>query len=330
MSEARISVIIPVRNGGLQFERCLRAFQSLENPAHEIFVVDDGSTDDSARLAAAAGIRLLHTDAPGSGPAQARNLAAQHATGEVLFFCDADVEIRPDTLVRIRQSFDADPELAALFGSYDDEPSHSGLISQYKNLFHHYVHQHGATDASTFWSGCGAIRRDVFVEHDGFPTHYRLPSIEDIDLGQALKKSGQRIKLDKTLQVKHLKHWTLRNLLHSDIVARGIPWTRLILRERAFMNDLNLQTHNRASVVTVYLGLFCAVLGFWQNYFWLGLIVGGGALLILNRDLYKFFKQQRGLRFAFGAISLHWLYYFNNGISFSVGMVLHITEEIRD
>ena len=330
MSAVRISVIIPVRNGGSQFERCLRAFQSLETPAHEIFVVDDGSSDGSARLAAAAGMRLLHTEVPGSGPAQARNLAAQHATGEVLFFCDADVEIRPDTLARIRQSFDADPELAALFGSYDAEPSHSGLISQYKNLFHHYVHQHGATDASTFWSGCGAIRRDVFVKHGGFPTHYRLPSIEDIDLGHSLKKSGQRIKLDKTLQVKHLKHWTLRNLLHSDIVARGIPWTRLILRERAFLNDLNLQTHNRASVASVYLGLLCAVLGFWQSNFWLGVILTGSVLLVLNRDLYRFFIQQRGLRFTFGAIGLHWFYYFYNGISFSAGVLLHTTEEIRD
>src|SRR6185503_11999663 len=100
----------------------------------------------------------------------------------------------------------------------------------------HYVHQHGAEEAATFWSGCGVIRREAFLEHGGFSSKYQLPSIEDIELGYTLKRHGHRIRLDKTLQVKHLKRWTISNLLHSDIIARGLPWTQLILREKAFLN----------------------------------------------------------------------------------------------
>jgi hypothetical protein len=49
------------------------------------------------------------------------------------------------------------PEVDAVFGSYDDAPRAPNFIAQYKNLFHHYVHQHGKEEASTFWAGCGTV-----------------------------------------------------------------------------------------------------------------------------------------------------------------------------
>lgn len=321
-----LCLIIPVRNGGSDFRRCLAAIQTSTIRPAEFFVVDDGSTDDSARWAAAAGATVLPTQSPGSGPAIGRNLAAQQATADLLYFCDADVEIRPDTLAQIQRIFAADKTVTALFGSYDDQPGDPGFLSQYKNLFHHYVHQQGNDEAATFWSGCGAIRRQEFLQHGGFSSRYALPSIEDIELGYTLKRNGHRIRLDKTLLVKHLKKWTVSSLLHSDIVARGIPWTRLILREGAFLNDLNLQTHNRISVVVVYLLALCLGFGLWQPLFWLGLPPGMAALLYLNRRVYQFFKRKRGGRFIWGVLAVHWLYYFYNGISFGLGALWHVLE----
>ena len=118
---------------------------------------------------------------------------------------------------RIAAAFQASPNLAALFGSYDDEPFESNFLSQYKNLFHHYVHQTAKVDASTFWSGCGAIRREVFLAIGGFEENYRRPTIEDIELGYRLKKTGHRIRLLKELQVKHLKRW---EILRQSIAHR--------------------------------------------------------------------------------------------------------------
>jgi glycosyltransferase involved in cell wall biosynthesis len=321
-----ISVIIPVRNGGRMFSRCVAALAGSTLKPYEFFVVDDGSTDDTRENARQAGATVLQTDAPGRGPAAARNVAAAAATGDVLYFFDSDVEIQPTTLARIQHSFGSDPTLTALFGSYDDTPGHPGFLSQYKNLFHHYVHQLGSTEASTFWSGCGAVRREAFLANGGFASRYELPSIEDIELGYALKRSGHRIVLDKALQVKHLKQWTLASLIHSDIIARGIPWTRLILREGAFLNDLNLQTHNRISVVVVYAALLCLLLGFWNPLVWGGLVVSALALLFLNRHLYAFMAQKRGWAFGVAAVAPHWLYYAYNGVSFGLGSLLHIIE----
>jgi glycosyltransferase involved in cell wall biosynthesis len=324
-----LSIIIPVYNGGDQFRRCLAAIHQSTFSDWELVVVDDGSGDGSGALARQFGARLYSTSSQ-LGPAAARNIGAKIAKGEHLFFIDADCEVHSDTLANIAQVFRADPALEALFGSYDDAPGAPNFIAQYKNLFHHYVHQNGNEAAATFWTGCGAVKRTRFLALGGFDLQrYRRPSIEDIDLGYRLRQMGGRICLVKHVQVKHLKAWTLFTLLKSDIVDRGIPWTRLILRDRVFTRDLNLQTHNRVSVVAIYGLLLTLVISLWQPQ---GLFIGLGLvalLLWLNIDLYRFFYHKRGFLFALRVIPMHWLYYFYNAISFGCGLLLHWQEQFR-
>jgi glycosyltransferase involved in cell wall biosynthesis len=323
------SIIIPVYNGGNLFKRCLTAIRQSGFTDWEVVVVDDGSTDGSNRLAQEFGTRVLKTRGR-LGPAAARNLGAQAARGSYLFFIDADCELHPDTLAHIAQVFQADPGLEALFGSYDDAPGAANFIAQYKNLFHHYVHQNSGAEASTFWTGCGAIKRSQFLALGGFDVQrYRRPAIEDIDLGYRLKQAGGRIRLVKHVQVKHLKAWTFAGLLKSDILDRGIPWTRLILKDKAFMSDLNLQTHNRVSVVAVYgllLALFVSLFQPQGLFLALGLAV---LLLWLNQDLYRFFYQKRGFAFAWRVIPMHWLYYIYNAASFGCGLLLYWQEQLK-
>lgn len=323
----QVSVIIPVYNGGDAFRRCLDALASTDHASFEVVVVDDGSLDGSASLAQQQGCRVVCTDSPRSGPAVARNLGAQHASGDVLFFVDADVVVRPETVGLVAEAFAADADLAALFGSYDDAPGAANFLSQYKNLFHHYVHQHSGEQAASFWSGCGAMRRDVFLRHGGFDTAlYRRPCIEDIELGYRVTRSGGRIRLVRSLQVKHLKHWTAGSLLRSDILDRGIPWTRLLLREKAFANDLNLQTHNRLSVAMVGLLAASLVLAFLAPWLWLVVLGAAGLLVALNWPLYRWFAGKRGWLFALAVIPWHWLYYGYNGVSFAAGLSAHLLD----
>lgn len=324
-----LSIIIPVFNGGANFQRCLESIRQSSFTDWELIVVDDDSTDDSLALARRFGALTLQA-VERYGPAKARNDGARAAKGQILFFVDADCAVHPDTLTRIAACFEADPELDALFGSYDDAPSAPNFVAQYKNLFHHYVHQNSQTDASTFWTGCGAIRRTTFLALNGFdPNRYDRPSIEDIDLGYRLKQAGGKIRLVKSIQVKHLKAWSFLGLLKSDIFDRGIPWSRLILAGRVFGSDLNLQTHNRISVVAIYGLLLAAVAGLIQP---LGLLIALALALLLlwlNWPLYRFFYRRRGLGFVLRAIPLHWLYYFYNAISFGGGLLLHWREQLR-
>ena len=224
---ARISVIVPACNSTLHLPRCLDALARSEYLQFEVIVVDDCSTDDTASIGERYGARCLRTPQR-MGPAGARNLGAQAAGGEILLFVDADVVVPPGTLRLVAEDFVRDPELAAVFGSYDDQPAWQSFISQYKNLMHHYVHQTSSELATTFWAGCGAMRKAVFEEFRGFDAEtYFTPSIEDIALGLKLTQSGRRIKLDKRIEVKHLKRWTVQNLLRADILYRAIPWTQV-------------------------------------------------------------------------------------------------------
>ena len=204
--ELTVSVVIPVKNGGPAFSRCLEALLAARPAPFEIIVVADSDSDGSAELAERLNVRVLRT-AMGSGPAAARNLGGRAASGDLLFFVDADVAVESGAIARIVAAFQEHREAAALIGSYDDEPAAPNFFSQYKNLLHHYTHQQGRAAAFTFWTGCGAIRRNVFLGLGGFDESYRRPSIEDIELGYRLTAAGFCIRLDKGLQGKHLKRW---------------------------------------------------------------------------------------------------------------------------
>jgi hypothetical protein len=95
------------------------------------------------------------------------------------------------------------------------------------------------------------------------------------------------------------------------------------------MSDLNLQTHNRVSVVAVYgllLALFVSLFQLQGLFLALGLAV---LLLWLNQDLYRFFYQKRGFAFAWRVIPMHWLYYIYNAASFGCGLLLYWQEQLK-
>ncbi len=245
-----ISIIIPARNNATQLQACLQGIIESSYSGYECIVVDDGSTDETPIITQQFPVKIIQ-NTKSQGPAQARNQGAAVASGEILFFIDSDIKIHPDTLAIISEAFNRHPEFDAIIGYYDDDPSEPSFISQYKNLFHHYVHQNSNENACTFWSGCGAIRRQVFLTIGGFNASYKRPAIEDIELGFRLIAQNYRVILLKQLQVKHLKRWTFWRLVKTEIFDRGIPWTILMLRHKIFPNDLNLQISQRISVALV-------------------------------------------------------------------------------
>ncbi len=247
-----ISVVIPVYNSAQTLRQCLEHLRRSTVTDYECIVVDDGSTDESPAVGVEFGVTVLHTGKR-SGPAFARNLGASKAEGKILFFIDADVCVYPNTLDRVLANFNQDAGLTAVIGSYDDQPESQDFLSLYRNLMHCYVHHQGQPQASTFWSGCGAILKSAFHEYSGFDVSYNRPAIEDIELGYRLARDKKKLLLDPTIQVKHLKRWSFYSLVKTDIFDRGIPWTELILRDRFIPNDLNVQLSQRVSVALVFI-----------------------------------------------------------------------------
>lgn len=249
-----VSVVIPAWNAGEDLDRCLAAVFHSDYSLEEVIVVDDASTEPAtAEIAHRHGAVLLRMTRQ-SGPGQARNHGAKQARGDVLMFTDADVVLHPDAIGKAAAALAADPEVAAVFGSYDDRPAHPSFLSRYRNLYHHWNHQVGNEEASTFWTGCGAVRRDVFLELGGFSAEFGRPSIEDIELGYRLRAAGHRIRLLKDMQGTHLKEWTFTGMVKTDLFRRGAPWVALLKRHPEAPGDLNLNLGAR--VATALAGVF--------------------------------------------------------------------------
>jgi GT2 family glycosyltransferase len=291
---------------------------------------DDPPTLERVRAALEAGTRkpdqLIVQREGAAGPAAARNRAAAGSEADVLVFVDSDVEVHGDTLERIERRFGEDPELAALFGAYDDSPADPGLPSQYRNLLHHHVHTGAAGEAETFWAGLGAIRRERFEEAGGFDAdRYPQPSVEDIELGMRLRRRGGRIVLDPQVRGRHLKRWTPLSIARTDFARRGVPWARLLLQEGGGSTALNLGWRRRASAVAS-VSLVASLLARRPR-------LAAGALamsLVLDRDLYALLLRRGGPRLLLAGIPLHQLHQLCAAASVPAAIVLHTIDGGRD
>lgn len=321
-----LSVIIPVRDASEHLKCCLEALLTSQSPPLEILIVDDGSMEPLPALAYQLPCRL--SASAGTGSYAARNQGAAAAEGEVLVFIDADVVVGPGTLDLIRRRMAENPQLAAVFGCYDNAPADTGLVSQYRNLLHAYIHRTSRPDASTFWTGCGAIRREVFKQSGGFALDRQY--MRDVELGVRLWRARRRILLDVSLLVKHLKRWTLVGMMRTDIFHRGAHWTEIVLRERFVPNDLNLRASERACVAAVYSMIAVAAAAAANIVLpsrgaeTLGLFLA--AYAALNLRFFAFLARVKGVRFTFWSVPLHLIYHFSCGLGFLVGLGRYMFE----
>ena len=319
-----ISVIVPVGGDAPARPRAAASLARLNPPPGEIIVIVDGPNPAHAAAGQAIGATVLTLEAQG-GPARARNRGALAAARDILVFLDADVDVPGDLMAAIAEVFSACPEITAVMGSYDAAPPAPGIVSQYRNLLHHYVHQTGRAEATTFWAGCGGIRRQAFLDAGGFDERFDEPSIEDIELGARLARDGHALRLDPSLQVTHLKEWRLRDLVATDLWRRAVPWSELMLADGRMMNDLNVKTRDRVSVALAFAAPL-ALLGAWRSRRWLAAAAGAaGVLVALNAGFFRFLADRRGVVFAARAVPLYWLYLLVCGAGFGIGLVRHWT-----
>ncbi|MFN3750060.1 MAG: glycosyltransferase family 2 protein [Thiobacillus sp.] len=114
----RFSVVIPAFNSAATLARAIESVRAQTWPAHEILVVDDGSTDATAEVAAGCdGVRLIRQK--NSGVSVARNAGAAAATGDWLAFLDADDWYAPDRLRLHAEWIADDAALDFLTGDYE-------------------------------------------------------------------------------------------------------------------------------------------------------------------------------------------------------------------
>jgi glycosyltransferase involved in cell wall biosynthesis len=327
----KVSVIVPFYNAAATLDRCLASLTERQSGDYEVLCVDDRSTDESAEIAMRYPVRLVQMIRR-SGAAAARNLAASMAVGEIFFFVDADVFVPPGLVAAVDDRFAADATLDAVFGAYTILPAADNFTSVYKNFVHHYTHLTSHREASTFWCGCGAIRRAAFALAGGFAESYTAASVEDIELGYRLQKRGGHIRLDPSLRVVHAKHYTLGRLVRSDLLDRAIPWTKLMARENIFKLDLNLKIGNVVSgiVLALFLPLGLTALLVWPLAdSWPLLAVALVSYLALNAGITTYVWRVMGACFALLFLVMYSITYLYSVLGFVLGLLLYSSEKAR-
>ncbi|MFC5768210.1 glycosyltransferase family 2 protein [Thauera sinica] len=249
MSPPRFSVVIPVRDGAGFIGRAIDSVLAQSWPAHEIIVVDDGSTDATPEVAAAYGSRVRLLRQANAGVSAARNAGARAATGDWLAFLDADDWFYPDRLRLHAEFIGDDPELDFLTGDYDYRrpdgsrisgsmeihPSGKAMLAKAAGAlrvtmaaaeFEPFVADHFG-DTHTL-----SVPRAAFLELGGYPTGFRV--CEDVLFLVRLCARSRRAGIVCAPMAAYLIHEasaTRRNPLQAQI--DNVKTLRRMLQESA-------------------------------------------------------------------------------------------------
>jgi hypothetical protein len=192
------------------------------------------------------------------------------------------------------------------------------LDKLYKNLTHRYYHQRSHGDASTFWSGCGAVLKSAFQGVGGFDVvTYTRPSIEDIDLGYRLRDAGGRILLLPELLGKHLKVWSVGNVIHTDIFLRAIPWARLMISREGITDDLNVSKAERGRAVLAGLLVLSLLSLAVLPQLWPLCIVMVAVVVAANWEFFWFMRDAGTIGLALKGLAFHQIYYLYSSAAFA-------------
>ncbi len=124
----RFSIIIPAFNAAATLARAVESVRTQSWPAHEIIVVDDGSTDSTVEIARQYGDAVRLIQQPNSGVSAARNAGAAAATGDWLAFLDADDWYAGDRIQLHAEWIAEDATLDFLTGDYEYRDAEGGLL----------------------------------------------------------------------------------------------------------------------------------------------------------------------------------------------------------
>jgi len=322
----RISAIIPTHNGAATLAQCLGAIRSSSLAPHEIIVVDDASSDNSSVIATQFNCRVIRLS-ENIGAARAKNVGAQNAAGEILFFTDDDVVVAPDALERIAADFE-EASVAGVVGIFTLTIPFGDFPSNYKNLWMRFTYERVPREQiGLFYTSVAAIRRDIFLKLGGFDENYRGASIaEDTEFGQRVWGAGHNIILDPNVRVTHHKYYTLAEVFKTDFL-RPRALTLMQLRKLGQPFFTSVPGFYQLAVPTIFLALASLVLGLVIGHWSLGF----GSLLLLFAFYVLFspwlayLARERGLGFTFYAILFQPL----DALAVGAGMFIALIDCVR-
>ncbi|MBU1626857.1 glycosyltransferase family 2 protein, partial [bacterium] len=225
--------------------------------------------------------------------------------------------------------FDEHKELSAIIGSYTLTTPINNFITTFHNLRHHYTHQTSRSEAMTFWTGCGAIKKDIFDIMGGFDIEFKAATIEDIELGYRLSSRGYKIQLNKNVMVTHLKKYNFTKLIRTDVVNRAIPWTKLMLETKTFRSDLNTTKINGVAMIMIYGIPPLILLGLLINLkFLIPIPFMFGIFAFIHLTFYRWVIKNFGWKICLGVVMMSPIYFLYSGAGLIGGITAFLKSQI--
>jgi glycosyltransferase involved in cell wall biosynthesis len=146
-----VSVVLPTRSRASLLPRAIESILTQSYPRWELIVVDDASTDDTAAvLASFDDQRIRIYRGAGQGVGAARNLALDHAKGDLIAYVDDDNRMHPEWLKSVVWGFQQRSDVDVLYGAFVVDDPRRLLNEDYGDVpqlyFHGYDHDALAQD----------------------------------------------------------------------------------------------------------------------------------------------------------------------------------------
>ncbi len=205
----KISLIVPIYNASTTIKECLFAISNQTINNFEVILVDDCSTDNTAKVIQKYKFKKIYLNKHG-GASRARNIGANNSTGDTLVFIDADIVLKPDSIENIVLSL-SKPDTDAVSGIYTKNVPRGNFFSQFQNLFLIYRHSKLPEFTTFIFSSFCAVNRNAFENVGGY--NEKMHYYEDVEVGNRLTQNGYRSRVDASIEVTHLKHYSHLSLL---------------------------------------------------------------------------------------------------------------------
>jgi len=298
------SLVVPCYNDRDALELVLSSYDPPDDN-FEMIVVDDGSTDGTAEMVLSYPVRYVRM-AENAGPAAARNRGVREARGDVIIFCDADIELGRGALSAIRRQFEEENARSVLACGFMP-PTSKGIFPLFKYCLElSWLDNNPVEDTEHFSTRLGALTRELFLEAGGFDESIRSASVEDFEFGHRLARlTKTRICRDIEYAHQHPTFWRQARLFFQR-ASLYLP----IMMSRRGPDNIGASSKEACIAVSGFLSQVLLALGI----VWPGAIIAGlfffGVHIFLSRMLFAITLRKRGMAFTMYAVLVNFILTF--------------------
>jgi glycosyltransferase involved in cell wall biosynthesis len=287
------SIIIPAYNAEKMLGRCLESLekQTVSKQLYEILVVNDGSVDNTAKVAASyPGVKVINQK--NQGPAAARNYGAKEALGRIILFTDADCVPNTDWLEQMTVPFEMDPTVVGVKGIYrTDQKSLAARFVQleYEDKYRLLTRTKYIDFIDTY---SAAYKRDIFLFFGGFDLNFRRAANEDVDLSYRISNKGHRMMFNPMAVVTHIHPESIVSYWKKKYLYGY--WRMLAVRKNVnkIVNDDHTPQIMKFQPLILPIAVVCLLIGFWDSRFIL-VFLSCVALFLLTTIPFVMFSWKR-------------------------------------